>query len=66
MRLKPEEWRSGDHVWIIEALGEPKAITAMLQHLKQNEFKDRKVRMRVRGQDGKITVGRVELQAEQG
>ena len=64
IRLKPEEWRSGEHVWIIEALGDPKAISAMLQHLKQNEFKDTRVRMRVRGQDGKVTVGRVELQPE--
>lgn len=64
IKLKPEEWRSGEHTWIIETLGENNAVTALLQHLKQNELKDKTVRMRVRGQDGKPAIGRVELQAE--
>jgi hemolysin-activating ACP:hemolysin acyltransferase len=63
-KLKPEEWRSGPNVWIIETLGEPKAVTMTLQHLMQNDLKGKTVRMRVRGQDGKITVGRVELQPD--
>lgn len=65
IRLKPEEWRSGKNVWIIEAVGEPKAINAVLQHLKQNELKDARVRMRVVGENGKAGIGRVELQPEQ-
>ena len=64
MRLKPHEWRSGDIVWIVEAVGDSKTITAMLQHLKQNELKDQTVRMRVKGKDGKPTIGRVELQQD--
>ncbi len=64
IRLKPEEWRSGENFWIIEALGDPKGVTAMLQHLKQNELKDKVVKMRVRSNDGKVTVGRLELQGE--
>lgn len=64
IKLKPEEWRSGEHTWIVEALGDPKAVSALLQHLKQNELKDKTVRMRVRGQDGKMTAGRLELQAD--
>jgi cytolysin-activating lysine-acyltransferase len=64
IKLKPDEWRCGDTVWIVEALGDQKAVTAMLQHLKQNELKDKVVRMKVRGQDGKLTIGRLELQPE--
>ncbi len=64
VRLKPEEWRSGDIVWVVDILGDPKAVDAILQHLKQNELKDRRVRMRVKGENGKATIGRVELQAE--
>ena len=64
VRLKPEEWRSGEHVWIIEAIGDGNAISGMLQHLKQTELKDTNVRMRVRGKDGKITIGRVEVHAD--
>ncbi len=64
IRLKPEEWKSGDIVWIVDTVGEPKAINALLQHLKQNEMKDSRVKMRVMGKDGKPTLGRVELQAD--
>jgi hemolysin-activating ACP:hemolysin acyltransferase len=62
IKLKPEEWRSGDIVWIVEAVGEPRVVAASLQHLKQNELKDRVVRMRVKGGDGKPAVGRLELE----
>ena len=40
IRLKPEEWRSGEVVWIVDAVGDPKAINALLQHLKQNELQE--------------------------
>lgn len=63
IKLKPEEWRSGDIVWIVEAVGEPRVVTASLQHLKQNEFKNRLVRMRVKGADGKPAIGRLELES---
>ncbi len=62
IRLKPEEWRSGDIVWIVEAVGEQRAVTATLEHLKQNELKDRTVRLRVKGKDGQPIVGRLELE----
>ena len=64
LRLKPAEWKSGSHVWIVEAVGEPKAINALLQHLKQNELKEARVKMRVAGKDGRPTLGRVELQGD--
>lgn len=64
IRLRPQEWRSGDHTWIIETLGEANAVNAMLQHLMQNELKGRTVRIRVAGKDGKPTIGRVELQPD--
>ena len=63
IKLKPEEWRSGDVVWIIEAVGEQRAVTATLQHLKQNELKDRTVHLRVKGKDGQPAVGRLELES---
>lgn len=64
IRLKPEEWRSGDTVWIVDAVGDPKAIQALLQHLKQNDLKDARVKMRVQNKDGKPAIGRVEIQSD--
>ena len=62
LRLKPDEWRSGSNVWLIEAIGEPRAVMGLLQRLKQNELKEQTVRMRIKDKDGKVSVGRLELQ----
>lgn len=62
MRLKPNEWRSGNIVWLVEAVGDNRAVMAVLQRLKQHELKDQMVRMRIRGKDGKPAIGRLELQ----
>ncbi len=64
IRLKPEEWRSGDIVWIVEAVGEQRAVTATLEHLKQNELKDRTVRLRIKGKEGQAMVGRLEIEPD--
>jgi hemolysin-activating ACP:hemolysin acyltransferase len=61
LRLQPNEWRSGDIPWIILAVGDPKVVGSLLQQLTRSVFKDRPARMRVRGADGKVVVGRLEL-----
>jgi hemolysin-activating ACP:hemolysin acyltransferase len=65
IKIKPEEWRCGEIAWIVEAVGEPRVVAASLQHLKQNELKDRIVRMRIKGGDGKPAVGRLEIENHQ-
>lgn len=62
IELKPADWRSGDIVWIVEAIGDHSAVTDLLQQLKETDLKDRTVRMRIRGEDGKFRVGRLEIQ----
>ena len=51
--LKPEDWRSGDIPWIMAAMGEPKIIQGLLQQVSKTVFKDRIMKMRARGADGK-------------
>jgi hemolysin-activating ACP:hemolysin acyltransferase len=60
-RLKPSEWRSGDIPWIIQASGDMKVLGGLIQQLTQKAFKDRQPKMRVRGADGKVTVGHIEV-----
>ncbi len=60
-RLKPDEWRSGDIPWIIQASGDMKILGGLIQQLTQKAFKDRQPKMRVRGADGKVSVGHVEV-----
>jgi hemolysin-activating ACP:hemolysin acyltransferase len=57
VRLQPAEWKSGDILWLIDALGEPRIIEAMLKRLVQTEWKGRDARMRARTKDGTFKVG---------
>ena len=56
IRLKPQDWRSGDHHWVIEAIGEQRVLATILQRLRTNELADKPVKVRVRGNDGKPEV----------
>ena len=60
-RLKPQDWRSGDIAWIVMSIGDPKILGGLLQNLAKSVFKDRPAKMRAKGPDGKIMVGRIEL-----
>jgi hemolysin-activating ACP:hemolysin acyltransferase len=57
LTLRPEEWRSGDILWVIEAVGEPKILQAMLQRTAQNEWKGRPANLRIRDKDGIVKAG---------
>ncbi len=61
LRLKPDEWRSGDIPWIVHATGDMKVLGGLIQQLTKTAFKDRQPKMRVRGRDGKVSVGHLEI-----
>lgn len=63
-RLKPQDWRSGDIPWIVMAIGDPKVLGGLLQSLAKSVFKDRPAKIRAKGPDGKVMVGRLEIGAE--
>ncbi len=41
IRLRPDEWQSGDIFWIIDVAGDPQAIEIALRQLAATTFKDR-------------------------
>jgi hemolysin-activating ACP:hemolysin acyltransferase len=57
VKLKLEEWRSGDILWVVEAVGDGKIMEPMLGRLVANEWKGKTARMRVRANDGAYKVG---------
>jgi cytolysin-activating lysine-acyltransferase len=57
VRLKPEEWKSGDILWLVDAVGDGRVIEAMLKRLVATEWKGREARMRARTKDGTFKVG---------
>lgn len=62
-RLEPKDWRSGDIPWIISAFGDKRALAGLLQQLARTQFKDKAAKIRVRGEDGKVSVVEIKPQA---
>jgi cytolysin-activating lysine-acyltransferase len=56
IQLRPTEWRSGEILWLIEAAGDRRALPQFLKHLGATTFKGREVKVRSRGDDGKVAV----------
>lgn len=61
VRLRPEDWRSGDILWIIETVGDPRAIGPLLKAFRDQNPNGRSAKVRVTSKDGKVSV--VELGA---
>jgi hemolysin-activating ACP:hemolysin acyltransferase len=61
VRLKPNEWRSGDIPWIVLATGDKRILAGLIEQLSKTVFKDRAPKMRARGADGKVSVGVIEV-----
>lgn len=61
--LSPDEWTSGDRLWLMVTAGEPRAIPAFLRQLAGTEFKGKEVKLRRRGADGKVVVSILGLTA---
>ena len=55
-QLRPNEWASGDILWLMVAAGDPRAVPAFLKELEKTEFKGQTVKLRTRGADGKPAV----------
>lgn len=63
IRLGPREWRSGDILWLVEAIGDDRAIAALVQRLKANEWKGKPVKARVSDGKGQVKVRLIETQS---
>ena len=53
IRLRPDEWRSGDILWLVEIVGDPRVVPQLMKRLGDTAFKGRDVKIRARGEDGK-------------
>jgi hemolysin-activating ACP:hemolysin acyltransferase len=56
LEIAPQDWRSGEIVWIVEAVGEPAVTGNMLKRLCSTDWKGRTVKYRVRDQSGQVSV----------
>lgn len=49
--LRPDEWKSGDIAWLVDAVGSTEGVRAGLRWLKDGPFKERSLKLVVRGAD---------------
>jgi hemolysin-activating ACP:hemolysin acyltransferase len=52
VRLRPDEWKSGDIGWLIDAVGDGKGLDSALQRLKAGPFKERPLNLITRDKEG--------------
>jgi hypothetical protein len=61
LKLRPDEWRSGDILWLIDVIGDAKAMPSLLAQLAASgAFQGRPAKMRTMGKDGRVVVGLLE------
>jgi hemolysin-activating ACP:hemolysin acyltransferase len=63
VRLAPREWKSGDILWLVDAIGDDRAIAAVVQRLRVKEWKDKPVKARVTAENGEVRVRLIEPRA---
>lgn len=56
VRLHPDEWKSGEICWLIDAAGKGKGLDAALQWLKTGPFKERPLNLITRDRQRAVTV----------
>jgi cytolysin-activating lysine-acyltransferase len=60
VRLRPDEWKSGDIGWLIDAVGDGKGLDAALQWLKAGPFKERPLNLVTQGKQGSPVASTLE------
>src|SRR4051812_49172990 len=51
-QMKPEDWTSGDILWLMHAAGETRFVRFIVEQLRKTAFKDRKIKVLARDKDG--------------
>ena len=54
--LRPNEWASGSHIWLMTVAGDPRAVPTFLRELAATEFSGQVVKMRTHETDGKVVI----------
>lgn len=60
VRLKPDQWASGNNLWLMAIGGDPRIVPRFLAELQGREFKGQMVKIRVHDRDGKVAIRTLE------
>jgi hemolysin-activating ACP:hemolysin acyltransferase len=59
-RLNLTEWKCGDILWLVETIGDDRAIQALIQRLRANQWKGKSVKLRTTDAKGQVTIRTIE------
>ena len=65
IRLRPDEWKGGEHLWIVDIAGEPAAIGGALNELAGSILKDKTVKVVMLDSTGKPRIEMLHALIEQ-
>jgi hypothetical protein len=61
IRIKANEWTSGENIWVVDALGEARVVEALLKRMTESIWAGKTVKMRAKGKDGRMSVGELSV-----
>jgi hemolysin-activating ACP:hemolysin acyltransferase len=56
IRLRPDEWKSGNILWLVDAVGDGRIVPALLKQLGETVWKTAEIKMRVVSEAGRPQV----------
>lgn len=56
IRLRPDECNSGEHIWLVDMAGDPRALSGALKTLIETRFKGKQVNVATHSADGVVRV----------
>jgi cytolysin-activating lysine-acyltransferase len=56
VRLKPDEWAAGPNAWVVEAVGEPRVVKALIDKALRGPLKGHALKVTTRSADGTPTL----------
>ena len=56
VRLHPQEWTIGEHIWLVDVVGTKEGVRKALRILNENQFLDLEVKVPVRESSGNLAI----------
>jgi cytolysin-activating lysine-acyltransferase len=56
VRLKPHQWASGEHVWLVAVAGDRRAVPKLIERIANTDLKGQRIKMRVKGTGNTVVV----------
>jgi cytolysin-activating lysine-acyltransferase len=63
IRLAPREWKSGDILWIVDAIGDNRLVGELVKRLQGKEWKGRPVKARIVDGQKQVKIRTIEAQS---